>query len=512
MNKVVAFPGKGEARSKKEKRGGGGGGGAPPGERDALEAKVAEINTSHAFVLQGGRSFVLRELIHPTLHQPTQEFLTTTAFKDLFGIDRFYDAEQDRYTGLGHLWLKHKARRGYFGVTFNPEGAPDGWYNLWRGFTIEPAPATEDYRHHCRQFPTLTDHVLSNVAGGDKALAKWIWAWFAHMIQRPIERIGVALVLRGRQGSGKSALGDAVGMLLGPHYTLIDDPRHLVGNFNAHLASCLFLQADEAVWAGDKGAAGRLRSLITSSRTLQERKNIDAEQVRNLVRLLMTSEEDWVVPASKEERRFAVIDIGTGRMQDRAYFTALFSELKNGGLPHLLRFLMDFPLEEVSLNQLPRTEALFEQKAANFDTETEWWYNCLQQGAILSGHRKWAHEVPSAGLYASYLSFAERTKARRPFSNARLGIKLRQLIPLEYGFKPGKIKVEVDDVLPDGSRIPGRNGDGTPKTEWVNGYQMPGLTACRQHFCAMVRHDIKWPDDDVSGAPDCEKADSDAPF
>ena len=55
-----------------------------------------------------------------------------------------------------------------------------------------------------------------------------------------------------------------IGSLFPRHYFLVDDPRYVTGQFNAHMATCLLLQADEAVWAGDKSAEGRLKGLITS--------------------------------------------------------------------------------------------------------------------------------------------------------------------------------------------------------------------------------------------------------
>lgn len=496
MSQVVMFPGKAGKQSKEKKRGGGGGG-APPGERDALEKAVEEKNREFALILMGGRAFVLREFQHPTLNVPTQAFLTTAAFKDWLAPERFFDPETERFTGLGNMWIKNKGRRWYYGVSFNPEGAPENWYNLWKGFSVEAAPPCEDFRRHADHFPTLYDHVLNNIARGDKVLARWVWGWCAHMIQRPTERLGVALVLRGKMGVGKSALGDAIGSLLGPHYTLVDDPKHLVGSFNGHMASTLLLQADEAVWAGDKEAAGRLKSLVTSTISILERKGVDGETMRNLIRLMMTSNEDWVVPAGMEERRFAVIDVGEGRMQDREYFGRMFAELASGGRAHLLAYLKAFPLDKVDLAALPRTEALFEQKVANFEPHVDWWYECLRRGAVLIGQKKWLDEVPVAAFHESYLAFAKRQNIRRPLTNATLGQKIRKLIPIQFGFAPGKIWVEAPEYGPNGELI--HNSDGKVTKERVNGYFMPGLIACRNHFAALVRHDaIDWGDGEIS--------------
>ena len=104
---------------------------------------------------------------------------------------------------------------------------------------------------------------------------------------------------------------------------LVDDPRYVTGQFNAHMASCLLLQADEAVWAGDKAAEGRLKGLITAPMQQIEAKGIDPVRLDNYVRLLMTSNEEWVVPAGKDERRFAVLDVDPRCAQQHEYFAEM---------------------------------------------------------------------------------------------------------------------------------------------------------------------------------------------
>ena len=54
-----------------------------------------------------------------------------------------------------------------------------------------------------------------------------------------------------------------------------------------------------------KSAEGRLKGLVTSEYQLIEVKGVDQFKSPNYVRLMMTSNEAWVVPAGKDERRFA---------------------------------------------------------------------------------------------------------------------------------------------------------------------------------------------------------------
>ncbi len=492
MGDVVSLTKRKRAEKKK------GNGGAPPpagpGERDAIGEGVAEVNRDWALVRVGGKALVLHEG-SDAWGKPSLQFYTVGEFCTWWENRRYFDPEMERTNSLGRLWLKHQHRRQFKGVEFAPEGLPEGWYNLWQGFAVHPAAPYADFRDHAKHFPTLYDHVLSNIAQGRKDLAHYVWSWAADLIQHPTVRRGISLVFRGEMGAGKSTFGEAIGGLLGPHYTLVEDAAHLVGQFNGHMANCLLLQADEAVWAGDKQAEGKLKSLVTSGVHLIEKKGVDAVPVRNLIRLIMTSNNSWVVPAGPKERRFAVIDIGEGRLQDRAYFSKLFAELDAGGREHLLAYLLAFPLDPDKLAELPRTEALWEQKMASFDPHVAWWFEALQRGAVVYGGREWPDRIASDAVYRSYETFAERLGVRRKMTSAQLGTELRKLMPKPWP-KVGKVWIDDHQEGPMGEPI--HTADGKVPRKRVNGYELPGLHMCRNHFAAFVRHEIQWPEDDLN--------------
>ena len=255
-------------------------------------------------------------------------------------------------------WHSHPDRRQYAGVEFwpNPDGAAGmpNYLNFWRGFDVKPSPAGS-----CNIF---RDHLLTNVCDGDPDLFNYVFGWMAHIVQKPRERLGTAIVLRGQRGTGKSKVGEVLGSLFSSHYFQVDDARYVTGQFNAHMASCLLLQADEAVWAGDKAAEGRLKGLITSETQMIESKGVDSIRMRNFLRVIMTSNEGWVVPAGMDERRYVILDVNPRCAQNRAYFAEMDEELNNGGRERLLHDLLTFNLRQVDLWHLPQTEALLEQK------------------------------------------------------------------------------------------------------------------------------------------------------
>lgn len=271
------------------------------------------------------------------------------------------------------LWLTHPERRTARGLVFLPEGQKIGYYNLWRGWSCEPEAG---------DVKPFTDFVHSVIADGDDHNAMWITGWAAQLVQQPMTKIGVALVLRGLKGTGKTKFGEMLGGLFPQHHKIISRQEQLVGQFNRHLEDCLLLQAEEAFWAGSKSAEGALKDLVTNPRILIERKGVDSYMTPNFTRLLFTSNEEWVVPATADERRWAVFDISSRRKQDYDYFEWLQNWYDRGGKKAVLHYLKTFDLERVNVRLAPATVALQEQQMKGADCVTRWMYECLWTGEI----------------------------------------------------------------------------------------------------------------------------------
>ncbi len=112
------------------------------------------------------------------------------------------------------------------------------YYNLWKGFAVEPKPGEEK----CLRF---ISHVFENICRKDDSLFEWVIAWMADIVQHLDKKSGSSLALRGKPGVGKTKFGQVFGSLLGRHYVPVSDPRFVTGKFNSHLVSCLLLHADE---------------------------------------------------------------------------------------------------------------------------------------------------------------------------------------------------------------------------------------------------------------------------
>jgi len=432
------------------------------------DALVEEMNERYAIVCVGNNVRIMDTSRDETI------FLRQEDFRLL--LSSRYVEEGARRVPLMDIWLRSPKRRQYDRIVFEPgvqDTSPS--FNWWRGWGVESRMGD------CSKFLA---HVRDNICEGDENLCQWVLAWFAQIFQDPKKKPGTAIALRGRQGTGKTIVGQVIGKLLGRSYTSVASSHRVTGQFNAHMERCLLLHADEAIWAGDLKSEGVLKNLVTNGVHHIERKGIDSIEVPNYVRLLLTSNSDWVVPAGPEERRFCVIDVGEQRMQDKTYFGELMTQMDNGGYEALLFHLLDLDYSGVDLRTIPQTRALFEQKMATLTPEQAWWLDILDN-AVLPGDGDGNGEAPRQAVFENYIRHAQAIGRRRRSSETVVGTFLKKVVP---GL---------------------RRMTGTVHGKTVSMYSFPDLANCRNAFADITRHPGDWdgpaewqPDPFVTGDAD----------
>ncbi len=284
---------------------------------------------------------------------------------------------------LGKWWLAHPNARRFDRVGFWPGAdAPEGAYNLWRGFAVEPEEG---------DCSLILSHVRENIAGEH---AEWLLNWMARAVQHPADQAEIAVVLRGARGAGKSFFARQFGALFGPHYLAISNALHLVGNFNAHLEDCILLLADEAFYAGDRKHASVLKALVTEPTLTVERKGFDLRAVPNHLHIIMCSNDAWVVPAGLDERRFLVLDVSAKHRSDTPYFGAIAHQMENGGRAALLQYLLARNVTGWDFRRAPDTRALTDQKLLSMNKAQRAVFDALVTGAhpqsLVDGERVFA--------------------------------------------------------------------------------------------------------------------------
>jgi hypothetical protein len=345
---------------------------------EAKESMIDRINASRFTVLTGGRYLVGRERYDPRLQRQLVDWNPDDAVRKHMNIKSIETAE-GKVEKLGDWWLKNPGRRQYDWVIFDPApGEPDpAVYNLWRGWAVQPKPG---------DWSLLKQLVRDVLCAGDQASYDYVMRWSAFMVQRPSTPAEVALVFKGRKGTGKGTFGRALKGLAGQHGRQVAQPDHFTGRFNEHLMDTILLFVDEGLWAGDKKVEGVLKNLITEPVLTFEGKNKPIIEGPNHLHILIASNEDWVIPASPDERRFAVFeaDHEAAAKLPAGFFAKLNDQMnREGGRAAMLDELLKMPLGDWHPRRdIPQTGALTDQKVQGFrqDPIAFWWYRALEDG------------------------------------------------------------------------------------------------------------------------------------
>jgi Family of unknown function (DUF5906) len=451
-----------------------------------LAQTIAEFNRRYAVVNENGKVVVYERTQDPILRRSVIVRIQFADLKKLYQHQMVSETIAKGKTitkSAADWWLSHRDRRTYpDGVVFDPTGkAPATCWNLWNGFAVEPEPG---------DWGLMREHVHKVLCAGNDAHFQYVIRWAARMFQYPAEPGEVVLVIRGLKGAGKGIFLTALVLAWGAHGIHIRDAKHLVGNFNAHLRDCVCLFSDEAFFAGDRQHEGVLKGLVTERTLPIEGKGQNLITAPNVLHVMMSSNSEWVVPASHDERRYAVFDATADRIGDRPYFRAIAEQMENGGLAAMIHELLHLDLTGFEVRDIPDSKALADQKKHSLDSLDRWWLAVLERGFVwrsrhgLPEFNEWREFVSTELLNRSYLQWCAENRIQRPMTRVQLGIRMTGMY---QPCRPGGDEIigEVEAATPT---FTGANTFGYISDELVvrthrpPGYAVGGLKEARISF------------------------------
>jgi hypothetical protein len=455
------------------------------GKEEAIDPWLRKLNEKHAVIADiGGKCRIISEVMDPALKRTK---ISKQSFEDFRNRYRHIkvqvgvnEAGQPMFKAAGAWWCDHPQRRQYETIVFAPGQEVEDAFNLWRGFSCDSLPG---HKHD-----TFLAHLRDNVCAGNEDHYLYLIGWMARAVQHPDGPGEVAIVLRGKRGTGKSFMAKVFGSLFGRHFLQVSDSKHLVGSFNAHLRDTVVLFGDEAFFAGDKRHESVLKTLITEEHLVIEGKGVDAEAAPNFTHLILASNDDWVVPAGLDERRFFAIDMGEGHKQDHAYFKRIRADLDAGGLENLLHYLLTYNLEGYEVRHVPQTVALQDQKVLSMAPEVQWMFEKLHEGRLTDGTLEWTGRVLKDTLYDDYINDLKDQGRNFRLSRTGFGRFLHRAFPGEFPLAKQET-VEVPWANEHGFEVM------LKKRAYV--YYFPSLAECRGFWDQNYGGPFEWPQVDT---------------
>ena len=243
-------------------------------------------------------------------------------------------------------WFKDPYRAAYNAVDFCPslEWNDDGVLNTFAGFHWQRVAADDSVEPLEEDHPTVQDFMwlVRKVAGSDAA-AEYLHNYFAHMVQRPTERPGVAVVFSSpHKGIGKDFLGDFIADFIGPKlsFNTHDPQRDIFGNHNSNMTRAFVVKIEEANWSMFHGRSDAFKSLITQERLSINPKGSAPFDVKLYTRFLLTTNHGFVVAIEAGDRRFVIMESEAHeRQQQRAWFGPLAAAIRT---PAFIKFIAAF--------------------------------------------------------------------------------------------------------------------------------------------------------------------------
>lgn len=452
-----------------------------------FEDEITELNHKHFVAQEGGRTRVMAERYDRVLKR---RYLSSSSFEDFknFFSNRYVEVEtrtarnQPRveYKPLGAFWLASPRRRQYDEIVFAPgKDFGTGCYNLWCGWTVKPAEGNWDL---------LKQHILDNICSGNEDYYTYTMNWLAYAVQFPDQQAGTAIVLKGSRGVGKGTFVSYFGDLFGQHFIHVVNSRQVTGNFNYHLRDAIVLFSDEAVYAGAKTEESTLKGLITEQYLTIEAKGKDVMTVKNNLHVIISSNNDWVVPAGVDERRFFALNVGDNKKQDTAYFVAIREQMNSGGRAAMLHELLTRNISGWNIYNVPKTSALLEQKFQSMMPVQKWWYQKLMDQRIVEYYPHWEIPIPKELIFRDYVDVASWTGTWHKGTETEVGIAIGKMIGIP-GW-PRSIRSKADPYFNDMLQYKSKDGR-------VKMWHFPPVDVCRKNFEKMIGQKINWDKDGI---------------
>jgi len=292
-----------------------------------------------------------------------------------------FEAPSEFYLSFSHLPLVADQTRGrawfqWSGKNFYPNGIgyypdkskiPIGVYNTFQPFPCKPIEGNINL---------IMEHVRDVICNGEEKASTYFIQWLAHIIQKPMEKPTVAILLKSAEGTGKGTLYKLLKKILGTNAYQVNGAYQIINRFNAVLAGRLLVFGDE-VDLTSKAVFDKVKGVISEETISMELKGVDPEQMANYARFMFAGNHDSVISAGMRERRFLVLEPSTRKIGDAEYWKRLNELIDGQGSCYFLHYLETLDLSDFSPYKAPTTKGLIEEKISSLKPSLAYIYNEL---------------------------------------------------------------------------------------------------------------------------------------
>lgn len=322
-------------------------------------------------------------------------------------------------------WSQDVDQRLYKRYDFIPynlaTNCPPDILNVFEGFnpdiygeTVEPTRLTK----------VITPYIdlVRELCGGVDEHAMYFHRFTAQMFHDPEHKPPVAIIFKGKQGTGKNMLLDALGNMLNKaHYITSSNPDDFYGSHAEGYYRKILVNLNEAEGKKTFDYEGSMKSMITEDTMTINPKNVRPSIVKNVARTIITTNKSTPVPIDvrSKDRRYVAYQTSDAYLTKSAKFwSQLYIHFRKPEfMSALYQWFMAFDVKNYNwIKSRPLTEAykemcnLYSPVEALFFEDMYLKKSWESQGIPYSDDPNMEVILPISELYNMYEAFAKKHK------------------------------------------------------------------------------------------------------
>lgn len=362
----------------------------------------------------------------------------------------------------------------YNATAFTPTMTPDAVLNFWVGPAAGAKPGN---------WRVLRDFIRDVICAGDDHVYTYLIQFIAHMLQEPADKPGVMVVLLGGQGTGKGMFFKLLRAIWPKTTLLISDMEQVTGRFNDCLERNFIVCLDEAMFAGNRKAMDRLKSMVTEAHIQIEQKFQPARTIESVHRFFASSNHDHFGHIERDDRRSVILRISASRQQDTQYFGQISAAIHDPRtVAAMIYYLQRKDLSAFDVRKKPQTSEHLAQKLKSLEGFERFWYEVLLAGHLSGSDSpagfsdEWSGPtfVPTSILVDNYKEFNRLANQYQTVQSTDVTTVVRRLCP----------SAQLDRQI---CKQPG-----IATNSQRRGLQLPDIATARHEFESAMGGSVPW--------------------
>lgn len=342
-------------------------------------------------------------------------------------------AEKEVSIVLPKVWLESPKRRTFQGMgMYETSSCPKNHLNLWYGLPIDNDSHARFASMGLDELAIITEpffgHIQKKWCRQQQRTYVYLVKLLATMIQHPLRKIPVAVVLHSAEGAGKTIIITMLGRLYGSHYSAVDREA-VFGSFNDVLRDCMLLLIEE--YDMRPSDSSKMKALITEPTWLVRKKRCPDVSLPTPRAVFINTNRQHAVYAGPGARRFLLLEVdgefsGASTEEKCAYFRAIASV----PVEAIYEVLMRLDISDFQPQNVPVTDELREQIRLSFGPVERWWHACLREAVLLPGGDHFGSSMSESRLTSLFKAWNQRSggSAKR-ISDEEFWLLLEKLVP-----------------------------------------------------------------------------------